>query len=314
MFNRKEDMLGYIDKRDAALLGMLLAVCLCLGSAFDYQFSCALFDPANLFGRTVEAMGELPFELAASVAGVLFVRVARGGAPGDDRDGDDGIRAPGGPRGRCGRYALAALGVLLNVALLAYEVIAVVRAGGKLVVALSVLSIAVTVAVNVLVRRATCDAAPTELLRWAVMVIAVCAVQFAVLNLVVKPVWSRPRMRVIAATPGLEFQPWWVIGQPRAAEFIASGVIRDGFRSFASGHTAHAATGLMFAALPAAGLKRDPRRRRLVFWVAVAVTAVVALGRIVAGAHFLSDVTCGFALMFALELLGARIAYPRGVQ
>lgn len=311
-------MLGYIDRRDAALLGVLLAVCLCLGSAFDYRLSCALFDPASLFGRTVEAVGELPFELAASAAGVMLVRVARAGRLGDrGRGGDcdsDGGRALNGPHNRGGRCALVALGVLLNVALLAYEVIAVVRAGGRLVVVLSALSIAATVAMNVLVYRMTRDAAPAELLRWAAMVLAVCAVQMVVLNLAVKPVWSRPRMRVIAATPGLEFQPWWVIGQPHAAEFIASGVIKDGFRSFASGHTAHAATGLMFAALPAAVLKRAPRRRRLIFWTAVAVTAVVALGRIVAGAHFLSDVTCGFALMFALELLGARIAYPRGVQ
>ena len=40
----------------------------------------------------------------------------------------------------------------------------------------------------------------------------------------------------------------------------------------------------------------------------------VAFGRIVIGAHFLSDVSCGFALVLALECLAARIAYPDGVQ
>lgn len=304
-------MFGYIQKRDTAVLAVLLAACLCLGSAFDYQVSCALIDPTSLYGRAIEAMGELPFELAASVAGVMLVRVAgergRGG-----RDGR-GLAFPRG-RGHGRDRARAVLGVLLNIALLAYEVIAVVRAGGKLVILLSALSIAATVAVNVLVYRATREAARDDLLRWAVMVIAVCAAQMIILNVLVKPLWSRPRMRVIAVTPGLEFQPWWVVGHPHAAEFIASGVIRDGFCSFASGHTAHAATGLMFAALPAAGLCGHPRRRRLVFWAAVAVTVLVALGRIIAGAHFLSDVTCGFALMFALECLAARIAYPHGVQ
>ena len=176
------------------------------------------------------------------------------------------------------------------------------------------LSLAVIVAGNVAIFRITRDAAPTELMRWAFMIVMVWAAQAIVLNLVVKPLWSRPRMRVIAVTPGLEFQPWWQIGHPGKASFIAAGVIKDGFRSFASGHTAHAAIGLMLAGLPAAGLRRRPSRRRVVFWAAVAVTSCVALGRIVAGAHFLSDVTCGFVLTFAFECLAARVAYPRGVQ
>ena len=44
------------------------------------------------------------------------------------------------------------------------------------------------------------------------------------------------------------------------------------------------------------------------------VAALVAFGRIVIGAHFLSDVSCGFALVLVLECLAARIAYPNGVQ
>ena len=117
--------------------------------------------------------------------------------------------------------------------------------------------------------------------------------QAIILNVIVKPLWSRPRMRVIEVTQGLNFQPWWVIGNPDKWTYIAAGVIKDGFKSFASGHTAHAAIGLMLAGLPA---------------------ELVAFGRIVIGAHFLSDVSCGFALVLALECLAARIAYPNGVQ
>ena len=70
----------------------------------------------------------------------------------------------------------------------------------------------------------------------------------------------------------------------------------------------------MLAGLPAAAFKEKPSRRRAVFWVAAAVAAFVAFGRIVIGAHFLSDVSCGFALVLALKCLAARIAYPGGVQ
>ena len=82
--------------------------------------------------------------------------------------------------------------------------------------------------------------------------------QAIILNVIVKPLWSRPRMRVIEVTPGLDFQPWWVIGNPDKWTYIAAGVIKDGFKSFASGHTAHAAIGLMLAGLPAAAFKEKP--------------------------------------------------------
>ena len=287
-------MTGYIHKRDAVVLAVLLVVCLCLGSVFDYQISCVLFDPANLYGRVIEALGELPFELCASAAGVMLVRA--------------------GDRGRAAGWVQTVLGVAVNVAVAAYEVHGALRLGSRVAVLACAVSFAVIVLGNIVIFRATRGAAPAELRRWAVMVLAVWAIQAVILNLVVKPLWSRPRMRVIAVTPGLEFQPWWRIGHPGKAGFIAAGVAKDGFKSFASGHTAHAAIGLMLAGLPAAGLKREPSHRRMVFWVAVAVTAAVALGRIIAGAHFVSDVTCGFALTFAAECLVARIACPRGVQ
>ena len=287
-------MTGYIQKRDAAVLGVLLAACLCLGSVFDYQISCALFDPANLYGRVVEALGELPFELCASAAGVMLVRAA--------------------DRGRAAGWVQTVLGVTVNVAVAVYEVHGALRLGSRVAVLACAVSFAIIVLGNIVIFRATRGAVPAELRRWAVMVLAVWVIQAIILNLVVKPLWSRPRMRVIAVAPGLEFQPWWRIGHPGKAGFIAAGVAKDGFKSFASGHTAHAAIGLMLAGLPAAGLKSEPSHRRMVFWAAVAVTAAVALGRIIAGAHFVSDVTCGFALTFAAECLAARIACPRGVQ
>ncbi len=188
------------------------------------------------------------------------------------------------------------------------------KVGGKLIAVQLVLTFALVIAANLIAYRLTRDTDPDELTRWALMVLAVWVAQAIILNVIVKPLWSRPRMRVIEVTPGLNFQPWWVIGNPDKWSYIAAGVIKDGFKSFASGHTAHAAIGLMLAGLPAAAFTEKPSRRRVVFWVAAAVAALVAFGRIVIGAHFLTDVSCGFALVLALECLAARIAYPHGVQ
>ncbi len=287
-------MFGYIYKKDAAAIAVILAFCLLVGSFFDYQISSALFNSSSLFGRFVEAAGELPFELTASIAGVMLVRSAR-------------------PDSKASKW-LAALGVLINVGLFGYEIVGSLRVGGKLIAAQLVLTFALVIVANLIVYRLTRTTEPDELTRWALMVLAVWVVQAIILNVIVKPLWSRPRMRVIEVTQGLDFQPWWVIGNPDKWAFIAAGVIKDGFKSFASGHTAHAAIGLMLAGLPAATFKEKPSRRRVVFWVAAVVAALVAFGRIVIGAHFLSDVSCGFALVLALECLAARIAYPGGVQ
>lgn len=287
-------MFGYIYKKDAAAITVILAFCLLVGSFFDYQISSALFNSSSLFGRFIEAAGELPFELTASIAGVMLVRAVR-------------------PDSRGSKW-LAVLGILVNVGLAGYEIIGSLRVGGKLIAVQLVLTFVLVIVANLIVYRLTRTTEPDELTRWALMVLAVWIAQAIILNAIVKPLWSRPRMRVIEVTPGLNFQPWWVIGNPDKWADIAAGVIKDGFKSFASGHTAHAAIGLMLAGLPTAAFKEKPSRRRVVFWTAAVVAALVAFGRIVIGAHFLSDVSCGFALVLALECLAARIAYPNGVQ
>lgn len=292
--DRKESMFGYIYKKDAAAIAVILALCLGVGSFFDYQISSALFNIGSMYGRLIEAAGELPFELTASVAGVMLVRSAR-------------------PDSKTSKW-LAVLGILVNVGLTGYEIVSSLRVGGKLIAVQLVLTFVLVIAANLVVYRLTRTTEPDELTRWALMVLVVWVAQAIILNVIVKPLWSRPRMRVIEVTQGLEFQPWWVIGNPDKWAYIAAGVVKDGFKSFASGHTAHAAIGLMLAGLPAAAFKEKPSRRRMAFWTAAAVAALVAFGRIVIGAHFLSDVSCGFALVLALECLAARIAYPNGVQ
>lgn len=157
------------------------------------------------------------------------------------------------------------LGVLVNVGLVGYEIVSSLRVGGKLIVVQLVLTFVLVIAANLIAYRLTRDTAPDDLTRWALMVLAVWVAQAIILNVIVKPLWSRPRMRVIEVTQGLDFQPWWVIGNPDKWTYIAAGVIKDGFKSFASGHTAHAAIGLMLAGLPAAAFKEKPSRRRAVF-------------------------------------------------
>jgi len=96
---------------------------------------------------------------------------------------------------------------------------------------------------------------------------------------VVKCIWGRPRMRSI--TDASEFQHWYQI----------TGWTTDNeFKSFPSGHTANAMVSLGYLVF-VPFLKKIKTKHVIIF--AVIWTSLVALSRVVLGAHFLSDVIVG---------------------
>jgi membrane-associated phospholipid phosphatase len=134
-----------------------------------------------------------------------------------------------------------------------------------------------------------------------VVLISVFAQMFVVQAL--KAFWGRPRFYGFAGEYGgagadyaayLDaFRPWFQ-RQGRAAG--------DLFKSFPSGHAADAAMSVVYAllcAVKAAKLPSEWRRKTFVvktlayFWI-----AAVMLGRMMAGAHFLSDVSAGVIIGF----------------
>ena len=233
-------MFGYIYKKDVAIIAVVLCLCLGVGSFFDYQISSALFNVGSMYGRFIEAASELPFELTASVAGVMLVRAVR-------------------PDSRGSKW-LAVLGVLVNVGLAGYEIVSSLRVSGKLIAVQLVLTFVLVIAANLIIYRLTRTTEPDELTRWALMVLAVWVAQAIILNVIVKPLWSRPRMRVIEVTQGLEFQPWWVIGNPDKWTYICllytSAALRGSGAHRARGQLHHGCLGPRAAALRAAG--REP--------------------------------------------------------
>ena len=145
--DRKESMFGYIYKKDVAIIAVVLCLCLGVGSFFDYQISSALFNVGSMYGRFIEAAGELPFELTASIAGVMLVRAVR-------------------PDSRGSKW-LAVLGVLINVGLAGYEIVSSLRVSGKLIAVQLVLTFVLVIAANLIIYRLTRTTEPDELTRWA---------------------------------------------------------------------------------------------------------------------------------------------------
>lgn len=275
----------------------LMVTALCIGSLllaasfFDLQLARALYDPQNLFGRIGEAYGQLPAEMVVSLCGVIFILCSRAGL--------DWVLPA--------RY-LGFVGVACIVGAIVCDA---VRAGlvfdGGIAwrLGLSALLIALAdVALYGLLRNVE----TAKLLHFAQFCLFVLAAEIVLVNPVLKELWQRPRPRVLAANPGLDFQPWWNIGCSQRADYLARGVIRDGFRSFPSGHTANAACALLLAALPLV-LPSLERWWGPLYLMGVAVAFLVALSRMVVGAHFLSDVTVGYAITLTATIVGYRIFY-----
>ncbi len=138
-------MFGYIYKKDVAMIAVVLCLCLGVGSFFDYQISSALFNIGSMYGRFIEAAGELPFELTASIAGVMLVRAVR-------------------PDSRGSKW-LAVLGILVNVGLAGYQIVSSLKVGGKLIAVQLVLTFALVIAANLIAYRLTRDTDTDELTR-----------------------------------------------------------------------------------------------------------------------------------------------------
>ncbi|MDF7664260.1 phosphatase PAP2 family protein [Bifidobacterium sp. ESL0763] len=157
---------------------------------------------------------------------------------------------------------------------------------------------------------------PQEL-RWryrmaGIAIVAVFICSMAVLE-VAKIAWGRVRFRAMQGDTGL-FTPWY---HPNGKRFRAAVAAADDIKSFPSGHSLFAGSTLSLSLLALAG-PRSHRHEGVVYAVALAYALVVMVSRMMQGAHFLSDVTVGFSLIFlalwlARHLLVAQLArrYPQ---
>ena len=120
----------------------------------------------------------------------------------------------------------------------------------------------------------------------------------------VKNIVGRQRYRAIKVLEynGLDslidYSKWFVINGKRVVtdEMLALGIATDGYKSFPSGHTCAAAMSFTLIFLPdLLGLDEQKRikLKTIMIVVSFVFTALVALSRIVVGAHYLTDVLFG---------------------
>ena len=114
----------------------------------------------------------------------------------------------------------------------------------------------------------------------------------------IKDNMHRPRFRALLAYKEISFHNWW---QPfKEYDAVKNLYPHDNFKSFPSGHTAETSivlVGITF--LPLANEKYEKYQLPL-FLIGCCLVLLVALARIMAAAHFLSDVSMGATIVIGL--------------
>lgn len=275
------------------LYGVILVTLalIAVGSFVDFPLSFALYDASNPFATFFAAYGAIPAPLGCVAAGTLFVC-------GHNRE-----KRIAGTLQRIGGLLLLLAGVLLVCFLpaLYLPVSPLLLAGVGLV--LSAGTILVTC-------RLAKGADRAMILRVALAILLAILCELLVVNFI-KVCWGRPRMRLVVSHPEAYFFPWWKWGTVLKDALLATGVAADEFKSFPSGHTANATTMLLLGLIPYLKPQLQKYQKALVAF-GFAWAAIVALSRILLGAHYLTDTTVGFLVGFlSVYLICGAVLRPR---
>lgn len=276
----------------------------------DLEPGCYFTD--NVFGAVFEAIGSEPayFFLAAAFA-IIFANTARAENKALKYLGS--IAANG--------ASIAALYVGLNdivdYANQHLDCESVTEAGYFKILVI-VLAVALAEVCCALFLKKVDPATAKVLLKFSFVVIFAVALSNIIINIAVKNIMCRPRYRAMWALGDTEFtnfHRWYQrFYMPEEGDplYIAAcqgnAIGHDAYRSFPSGHTNGAGTVYTLLVLPMILKKYDTKKWRvLLLVISVGFTGIVAVSRIVCGAHFFSDVLVGGTTMFLCTMLGAKL-------
>lgn len=283
--------MAILKKKGIAITYGMIVLIMLIGSFFDLQLSQALFDLENGFGRVAAAFGEYPGMLCAWTGVALYFA----GLEQEDKRKPQFIIL---------LIGLICFGIVSNTIISFMEIHQFMP---EAFVPGMILELAVSVgAFFFTLKKADGD---RKTMRTIAVILCLLPLAEVILVNIIKTPWGRPRFRAIAITEGLHFRPWWVIGSELRSKFVALGVKSGEFSSFPSGHTANAACLLMTVLLPLV-LRPLQEKSGVLLAISILFTAIVAISRIIVGAHFLTDVTMGFAITHTLFILSV---YSAGI-
>ena len=269
-----------------AILGIIL------GSFFDLNISTAIASPKNVFGLTVSTiLPTIGFAAVAAMGGGLVALIVKG------------------------KYHIA-LKILFGVLAAACIGVAIYYPAGEYFGINGFYEAAPKWVgyLIVLVPEAAAMVGGYFLFKdcqndkmWIVFLIIIGLLLIALLGVIplIKDNMHRPRYRLLITTNEISFHNWW---EPfKEYNLYKDTMAHDNFKSYPSGHTAEVS--ILFVAItffPLANKKME-KYQLPAFIAAGALVLLVAFARILAAAHFLSDVSWGATIMLILTFIANEV-------
>lgn len=272
--NSSKDEGDSMSKKERWIVFPAVIVLLLIATFFDLRISQAVYGK-NLFSTVFEILGEAPIQFLALFGAVSLFRFRS-----RKTKWGSGLLAVA-----YGIFA-AAFAFMLGFATINYvnENIA-----HELPTVVSLLTALVGLALAILLSRAVPKERAREAVTFAIIAIVYILLIVIIMNSI-KSVWGRLRMREML-DPTSEFTPWY--------EIHFRGGFDNRYASFPSGHTMNAAGMILITLLPTV-FEKLKGKEALLRVIAYGWVAVVGFSRIVAGAHFATDVLFGILLSYAL--------------
>lgn len=282
LFTKKKFIIG---------VGSVLGIMMIIGTFFDDQISSMLFHPESKMGIFLASYGQLFAMLCCSCGGILLIRIA-------DRKKK---------RSCISCYVTGAF--LQLFAILGITMDPLLYIDGMSWMLSMIIALVLVIGSDILILKLSQGADRNQIKQFIIIILTTMFLEIILINLIKIP-WGRPRMRMIAEQSEAFFQPWWVIGSEMKEQLMALGVASEEFKSFPSGHCGNAACALLLSLLPLICTKLKGKES-LLMTIGILFTLVVAVSRIVMGAHFLTDVTVGMSITFFIEVIIIHFAIHR---
>ena len=145
---------------------------------------------------------------------------------------------------------------------------------------------------------------------WIIWCSVIALLLIALLAIIpsIKDFVRRPRYRAIIAYEGVTFHNWWEPCRNYKDLMAQYGIeSSDHFKSYPSGHSAEASILIVAATFFPMADKKFHKYQLPAFYIACGITALVMFARILAAAHFLSDVSWGMSIVVALTFIANEV-------
>lgn len=263
------------DKHILRITIIFIIIMMIIGTFFDLSISKALYDQNNIFGNILAAFGEYPSSLGFVASGTMII---------------------------IGRNKEHKVKNILQIILGIWFIIS-----GSLMAAMlptnyldipSILSIIIGLTCSILtillITKLAKNTDRQTIIKLASVFIIVIFANIIIVNIIKIP-WGRARYRLVAVNDQAYFMPWYQPGTTLKDTLVAQGVLKEEFKSFPSGHTANASCMLLISLLPALSSKLA-NKKNILFITGFIWTLLVALSRIIMGAHYLTDTMVALAV------------------